>query len=313
MKRRHFLIASSLAGVAMMRRVGAADAVRVIEQDWADTSRGRTLPVRLYLPPDTAGPLPVLLFSHGLGGSRAGGEQWARLWAANGYLSIHMQHPGSDETLWKDKNPLAAFAALRRAMSVENGVLRAQDVTFVLDELTRRKAARTEPFAAADLTRIGLSGHSFGARTTVTTVATVGEKRIRAAIAFSPAPEASEALNRARFGKIAIPFLNLTGTNDHLPLVDDFPAEDRRLPYQFMPGPDKYMLVLNGADHFVFNGQPAERRWNDQNRNIHAPLIERATLDFWNAYLKADALALADLKQGGMKTAVGANGEWLVK
>jgi len=313
MNRRHFLISSALACMAAMRHAGAADAVRVLEQEWHDPSRGRTLPVRLYLPADATGPLPVLLFSHGLGGSRAGGEQWARLWAANGYLCLHMQHPGSDETLWKDKNPLAAFAALRRAMSVENGVLRAQDVTFVLDELARRKAARVAPFSGADLTRIGLSGHSFGARTTVTTVATVGEKRIRAAIAFSPAPEASEALNRARFGKIAIPFLNLTGTNDHLPLLDDFPAEDRRLPYQFMPEPDKYMLVLNGADHFVFNGQPAERRWNDQNRNIHAPLIERATLNFWNAYLKSDALALADLKQGGMKAAVGANGEWFVK
>lgn len=313
MHRRHFLISSTFAGLALMRRAGAADTVQVIEQEWNDSARGRTLPVRLYVPGAPVGQLPVLLFSHGLGGSRAGGEQWARLWAANGYLCVHLQHPGSDEALWKDKSPLSGFAALRRAMNAENGVLRAQDVGYVLDELTRRKAAGAAPFAHADLARIGLSGHSFGARTTVTTVSTMGDRRIRAAIAFSPAPEGSEALNRQRFGKIAIPFLNLTGTSDHLPMVDDFPAEDRRLPYQFMPGPDKYLLVLNGADHFVFNGQPAERRWNDQNRTIHAPLIERVTLDFWNAYLKGDATALADLRQGGMKTAVAANGEWLVK
>lgn len=311
MKRRHFLLAA--AGAGLVRITGAADAVRLTEQDWPDAARGRTVPVRIYEPIDAIGALPLLLFSHGLGGSRAGGEQWARWWAANGFLCVHMQHHGSDEVLWKDKSPLAGFAALRRAMSVENGVLRAQDVGFVLDEIARRKQAGTAPFAQANLARIGLSGHSFGARTTVTTVSAVGEKRIRAAIAFSPAPEADEALNRARFGKIAIPFMNLTGTSDHLPFVDDFPAEDRRLPYQFMNGPDKYLLVLNGADHFVFNGQPAERKWTDQNRTIHAPLIERATLDFWNAYLRDDAQALADLTQGGLKAALGANGEWLVK
>jgi predicted dienelactone hydrolase len=293
--------------------VHAAEAVRVIEQDWPDVARGRTVPVRIYEPVEAKGPLPVLLFSHGLGGSRAGGEQWARLWAANGYLCVHLQHHGSDELLWKDKNPLAGFAALRRAMTVENGVLRAQDVSFVLDELARRKVAGTAPFMQADLTRIGLSGHSFGARTTVTTISTLGEKRIRAAIAFSPAPEKDEALNRERYGKIAIPFMNLTGTTDHLPFVDDFPAEDRRLPYQYMPAPDKYLLVLAGADHMVFNGQPAERKWSNQNRVVHAPLIERATLDFWNAYLKGEAEAVADLKQGGFKAAVGANGEWFAK
>ena len=314
MKRRAFLLVTACPFfVGAMHTLGATDSVHVLEQDWYDSARGRTVPVRMYQPIDAKGLLPVLLFSHGLGGSRAGGEQWARLWAANGYLCVHMQHHGSDEALWKDKNPLAGFAALRRAMTLENGVLRAGDVGFVLDEIARRKAAGTAPLAQADLARIGLSGHSFGARTTVTTVSSVGDKRIRAAIAFSPAPEANEALNRLRFGKISIPFMNLTGTADHLPLVDDFPAEARRLPYQFMPGPHQYLLVLAGADHFVFNGQPAERKWNDQNRNVHAPLIERATLAFWNAHLKGDATALADLTGGGFQAAVGANGEWFSK
>ena len=313
MKRRAFLITGSCSGLPVTRLVYAAEPLRVIEQDWVDAVRGRTVPVRIYEPLDLKGPWPVLLFSHGLGGSRAGGEQWARLWASKGYLCVHLQHHGSDELLWKDKNPLAGFAALRRAMTAENGVLRAQDISFALDEMARRKTTGTTLFLQADLTRIGLSGHSFGARTTVTTISTLGEKRIRAAIAFSPAPEKDEALNRERYGKIAIPFLNLTGTTDHLPIVDDFPAEDRRLPYQFMPAPDKYLLVLIGADHMVFNGQPAERKWSNQNRLVHAPLIERATLDFWNAYLKGDAEALADLKQGGFKAAVGSHGEWFAK
>ncbi len=312
MQRRTFFLGAAGAALPGLRLV-AAEPVRVTDQDWSDAARSRTVPVRIYEPADAKTGLPVLLFSHGLGGSRAGGEQWARLWAANGFLCVHLQHHGSDELLWKDRNPLAGFAALRRAMTFENGLLRAQDVAFVLDEVGRRHKAADALFMRADLTRIGLSGHSFGARTTVTTISTLGEKRIRAAIAFSPAPEKGELLNRERFGKIGIPFLNLTGTTDHLPIVDDFPAEDRRLPYQYMPGPDKYLLVLTGADHMVFNGQPAERKWSNQNRLVHAPLIERATLDFWNAYLKGDTEAAADLKQGGFKAALGANGEWFAK
>ena len=330
---------SSLSAVAVFtslpRPAFAADAVRVVEQEWMDAARNRGVPVRFYLPDggNHSAPLPLILFSHGLGGSRAGGEQWGRLWAANGFISVHLQHQGSDEALWKDKNPLQGFANLRRAMTVENGVLRAQDAAFAIDEISRRKQAGDAVLARADLERIGMSGHSFGARTVVAVTSGAanqsgsslggnlvgnlggksGEKRIRAAIAFSPAPETSEALNRERFGGIAIPFLNLTGTADHLPLINDVSAEDRRIPYQFMHAPDKYLLVLAGADHMVFNGQPAERKWSEQNRSVHAPLIERVTLTFWNAYLKGDAGAKAELRGGAFKAALGGSGEWFVK
>ena len=319
MKRRHFLSLATFA--ALPRMAHAAEGVRIIEQDWNDSTRNRVVPVRIYLPgvENATGKasVPLILFSHGLGGSRAGGEQWGRHWAASGFISIHPQHRGSDEALWKDKNPLQGFASLTRAMNVENGVLRAQDVQFALDEITRRKKAGDAVLMGADLARIGMSGHSFGARTTMAAVSTLvgkpADRRIRAAIAFSPAPEATEALNRERFGRIAIPFLNLTGTADQLPLINDVSAEDRRIPYQFMNAPDKYLLVLAGADHMVFNGQPAERKWSEQNRTVHAPLIERVTLAFWNVYLKGDAKAKAELTGGAFRSARGANGEWFAK
>ena len=327
MKRRHFLLSASActavcASALRVRAVGAATAattattatsVRVTEQDWQDTARNRAVPVRIYEPLDAPGALPVILFSHGLGGSRAGGEQWGRLWATHGFLCVHMQHHGSDEALWKDKNPLQGFAALRRAMSVENGMLRIADVRFVLDEMARRQKRGDALFARVDLARIGMSGHSFGARTTIGVVATLSDARIRAAIAFSPMPEPTEVLTRERMGRIAIPFLSLTGTEDRVPFLTDTTPEERRLPYQAMPGPDKYLLVLNGADHMVFNGQPAERKWTNQNLIVHAPLIERASLTFWKAHLKGDAAAHAELTQGAFKAAVGAHGEWFAK
>ena len=42
---------------------------------------------------------PVVLFSHGLGGSREGYGYLGSYWAAHGYVAVHLQHIGSDETM----------------------------------------------------------------------------------------------------------------------------------------------------------------------------------------------------------------------
>ena len=55
------------------------------------------------------------------------------------------------------------------------------------------------------------------------------------------------------------------------------------------------------------------RKWNEQDRSVHAPLIERASLTFWQAYLKGDAVARQELTGPTFKNAVGANGEWFAK
>ena len=316
MNRRDFLAGVAGASLAQSGLAATPDAVAAplpaVDQLWIDAARGREVPVRLHLPARSAA-APVILFSHGLGGSCAGGERWGQVWAAKGFLSIHLQHHGSDEALWKDRNPLAAFASLKRAMNAENALLRVQDIVFVLDELARRRRAGDPLLAAADLDRIGLSGHSFGARTTIAVVSQMTDPRIRAAIAFSPVGEGSDLANRERSGRIRIPFLSLTGSEDRVPILNDTTPQERRIPYQTMPGPDKYLLVLAGADHMLFNGDPQGRRWSDANREIHAPLVERVSVAFWQAYLREDPLARAELGAAAMQAVVGANGEWFAK
>ena len=83
--------------------------------DWHDARRDRDVPVKIYFPKEGAGPFPIVIFSHGLGGSREGYEYLGRHWAGCGYVSVHMQHIGSDDRVWKDV-PLAERAkALQRA------------------------------------------------------------------------------------------------------------------------------------------------------------------------------------------------------
>ena len=54
------------------------------------------------LPTNTA-PVPVILFSHGLGGNREGSKFLGEHWAARGYVAVFLQHPGSDDSVWKGK------------------------------------------------------------------------------------------------------------------------------------------------------------------------------------------------------------------
>lgn len=59
-------------GLILARAVGAPT-VATAEYVWRDEARGREVPVKLYFPAgDAGGPFPVIVFSHGLGGSRDG-------------------------------------------------------------------------------------------------------------------------------------------------------------------------------------------------------------------------------------------------
>jgi predicted dienelactone hydrolase len=99
-----------------------------------DGTRHRDIPVRFYLPTQIT-PGPVVLFSHGLGGSRSGSAYLGKHWAARGYVVIFIQHPGSDDSVWKDDPSRDWMSALQQAASLKNFLLRVQDVPVVLDQL----------------------------------------------------------------------------------------------------------------------------------------------------------------------------------
>ncbi len=67
-----------------------------------DTGRQRQIPILVYLPSGTNA-APVVLFSHGLGGNRQGSRYLGEHWAERGYAAVFLQHPGSDDSVWKGK------------------------------------------------------------------------------------------------------------------------------------------------------------------------------------------------------------------
>ena len=74
----------------------------ILDFEWTDPARQRPVPVRLYLPQsaDAQRPVPLVVFSHGIGGSRQGYRYLGSHWASQGYASLHLQHVGSDRQLW---------------------------------------------------------------------------------------------------------------------------------------------------------------------------------------------------------------------
>ena len=293
--------------------VGPYDAPGEIDIDtteavWRDTVRQRNIPVRIFSPKMTqnkidgtpSGVYPVILFSHGLGGTREGGAIWGEHWASHGYIVLHLQHPGSDEAIWKGKSQIDAIESLKAAYTIENSRLRIGDVNFSLDEIARLKKAQETPWANADLSRIGMAGHSFGSQTTL---AVAGQKlpmpgfkstrddRIKAAIAFSPNARLKAGLEM-QFGSIAMPFFSITGTKDAAVMNDGTRAGDRLIPYQKMPAGEKYLTVFEGGDHMVFGGHKLEGRRPEtaRDREIQAD-VKAGTQAFWDSTLKQDESA----------------------
>jgi predicted dienelactone hydrolase len=278
-----------------------------------DAARNRDIPVRVYFPPNDKS-APVVLFSHGLGGSRQGSKFLGERWAARGYFAMFVQHPGSDDLVWKNAPPAERMAALRKAASLENFFLRVGDIRAVLDQLEAWN--KSGPLAnRMDLTRIGMSGHSFGA---VTTQAVSGEMflmsgteltdpRIRAAVIMSPSTPKSETAERA-FGEVKIPWLLMTGTNDVAP-IGETDAKARLTVYPALHGAPKYQVVLNNADHSVFADRALPRDRRPGNLNHHR-VIRALSTAFWDAYLQDNKEALAWLNGAGPRSVMEPADDW---
>ena len=139
--------------------------VSVINLDWYDASRERQVPIRMYLPADGQDPFPLIIFSHGLGGSREDYEYVGRHWASHGLVSVHVQHLGSDKAVWRQSfNPLRA---LKRAINPVNSYNRTLDVSFALDRLRELNQNDDLLQGRFDLDRVGVAGHSYGAFTSM--------------------------------------------------------------------------------------------------------------------------------------------------
>ncbi|MDF7774718.1 dienelactone hydrolase [Sphingomonas sp. AOB5] len=281
----------------LLLAISAPAAPTVCEAVWHDSQRNRDIPVRIRMPGGNQPKAPVILFSHGLGGSIEAGKAWGIAWAEAGFMVIHIQHPGSDGPAVRANGPQAAMAP-------QQLIARAGDVRFVIDEIGKHPKAGACDLAKADTAHIGMSGHSFGAHTTQAVAgqrfargSTVADTRIASAIAFSPAPPMrGPGTDEDAFGAITIPFFSITGSEDEVPITP-VKAADRQRPYRAMPAGGKYLLVFEGANHAAFGGQDFSSHGSAPDGHVR-PILIRLTTLFWRWTLMQDDRAKAVLDQG---------------
>ncbi|MFO0876412.1 MAG: hypothetical protein U0840_03485 [Gemmataceae bacterium] len=280
--------------------------VETLLLDWKDGKRDRVVPVKVYLPRKLAGPMPVVLFSHGLGGSREGYGYLGKHWASHGYVCVHLQHVGSDESVWKGK--ANAMEEMRKAAKVpSNAVARPLDVRFVLDQLTKANDEAGPLRGKLDLEKVGLAGHSFGAFTTLASAGqgfvtplgktlTLTEPRLKAAIAMSPNAPARRSDLKKVFAPIKIPIFHMTGTKDDGVTITETKPIDRRIPFDHIAAGDQYLLIFQDGDHMVFSGRGQTGAGKREKDPVFQALILQGSTAFWDAYLRGDARAKEWLK-----------------
>jgi len=287
--------------------------VATISTTWHDSARNRDVPVKIYYPKKGSGPFPIIIFSHGLGGSREAYSYLGEHWAGCGYVSVHLQHLGSDDALWKNSGPLAATAAMYKSVAdISNAINRAKDVTFGVDEILKLNTTGDSPLKGRlDVKHIGMAGHSFGGWTTM---AIVGEQlksgdpllsdpRITAAIEMSAPVPLTPAQRDHAFSAITTPVFHMTGTLDNSP-IGETKAADRRIIFDRMNRAETCLVIFNGADHMTFSGHIIKHASDAE----FQPLILAGSTAFWDAYLKGNAAAKTWLYNGGFAQFIGTKG-----
>lgn len=326
---KHRILAAVLMALTLLggSRAAAYDPFQITEKAdpvWVDltvqdTTRERSIPVRAYLP-SGQGPAPVVLFSHGLGGSRKGPAYLAEHWAARGYLCVFIQHPGSDVSVWRDKQLGERMKALNEAANIRNFLLRVKDVPAVLDQLARWNESEGHPLKGRlNLDRVGMAGHSFGA---ITAEALSGQnfgrrhlsfvdERIKAAILFSPSSPLRGGNLSDAFGAVNIPWMLMTGTRD-VSVIGGTSARSRLEVFPALPAGGKYELVLYGAEHSAFTDRPLPADAAPRNPKHHRAILALSTA-FWDAWLRRDASAKAWLDGDGPRSVLEKQDRWQTK
>lgn len=294
-------IASSAADAPRYNPDAGPNQVRTVDQIVLhDAVRKKDLPVKIYYPVGS-GPFPVIIFSHGLYGSKDSYFALGHYWASYGFVSIHPSHADS-------RKDGTYRGTLRQA--INNADLwedRPEDISFVIDSLPEIEKRVPELRGKLDAQRLGVGGHSYGAYTTQAiggatvqmpdkkTPRSFADRRVKALIMLSPQGEGQMGLNPHSWDDMHLPMLAMYGSRDFGSQRQN--PTWRSTPFTKSPPGDKYDVELEGATHMTFVGPffPGGRE-NDLFKSVKVE-----TLVFWNAYLKGDPGARTYLASEALK------------
>ena len=258
--------------------------------------------------------LPVIVFSHGAGGSRKSYEPLIEHWASHGYVCVQPTH-GDSVSLLRPRE-LRKYRSFRDYL--KSGILqkhqltRPQDVKLILDKLDWIANQLPDLKGRLDLKRIGMGGHSFGAHTTnmiggMTLCSTsdlpanepggrisVADSRPIALLMISPQGRGAQ-VDHESWQDITRPSMVITGTRDKG--IGGQSYKWRLDAYQNLKC-QKYLGLIDDAKH-TFGGIANKGKTRLGIRNDkHVDYVRSLTLAFWDAHLKDNEQAKQVLQSG---------------
>ncbi len=291
-----------------------------------DPARDKSVEVRVRYSrlSRNAGPYPVLIVSHGAGGSSMAFNDLCRLAASHGYIVISPTHADSVRLRKKQKDESLGIDAekeIQRLSELVDPADRLADIRLILDSLdTLTKEIpdlRTaDGTSKMDFSRIAILGHSAGAFTAqlamgvkartseAGTLESSGDPRIKAGILISPQSTGSGALTRESWNELSVPMLVVTGAQESTSFTDETP-QTRREPFDLAKAGDKYLIYIQGATHSSFAGPAAIRVFKESPEtdiNTITDTLASGVLAFLDAYMKNDQAAKDYLAGEGIKT-----------
>ncbi|MBD1919166.1 MULTISPECIES: alpha/beta hydrolase [Cyanophyceae] len=265
---------------------------------------GLPSPVQLYLPEVLPGRqgvpatgFPLVVISHGLGGTLNSYSYLAEYLATGGIAVATLEHPGSN-----DQQLYALLAGRSDAVVQDEEFLRRpRDVSLTLNTLARLNQSPSPIRRRLDLDRVGIIGQSFGGYTALaltgatfdrTGLATacppgtlsfnpslllqcqaarlnnpgssLGDPRVKSVFIMNPI--GSALFGPTGYGQIQVPIMVVAGTADTV--APAFPEQIE--PFTWLTARDRYLLLIDRGTHFSTIGDITQ---SDQPLTIPPELI----------------------------------------
>lgn len=305
--------------------VGALPTMDTVNQDLdLALPGGGTAAVRVFFPAHGDGPWPVVIFSHGLAGSRTGYGFLAKRWSAHGYVVVLPNHPGSDTDTFRGK-PLSELTQNLKRATTDPAILagRPKLVSQLIDALPALEQAVPALAGHVDRAKVGVGGHSYGAWTTMCVAGMRPRITAGAPVDLSdPRPIAFAALSPngpsaisdpADWAGCTRPLLVMTGSDDRQPAFLNPPGEERsgawrRKAFDFAPADGGKMLAwFEGSRHCTYSdGAGAMLSGEPRPDPAQVEAVAVTTLAWWDARLRGDARAKAWLEDPAAPASLGA-------
>jgi predicted dienelactone hydrolase len=267
-----------------------------------DAARKKEVPVKIYHP-KTGGPYPVIVFSHGFGGNKDAFGPVGKHWASHGYVVVHPSHadglgrkgplkkdePGADPNPRQPPRAGGLLGGLNDPQKIGD---RVADVVLVLDSLDDLPKLVSGLKDKIDKEKVGVGGHSFGAYTAMLVGGVTadlggekgksfGDKRVKCILPISGQGTGQQGLTDMSWAALKVPMMVFTGTLDRG--VGGQGVEWKKEPFKYSAPGDKYLVVIDGANHLSFGGGLGAR--SEETTRC----VKLASTGFWDAYLKGSA------------------------